>query len=265
MIVSLLQPIVSDSKQKNLEQVLALIDLAALHDHTDLVVLPELWNTPFINKEILKHQDEWDDYIQPLQQAAKSLSIWIIAGTLPRKENDLLYNSCAVIDANGEIVGIADKTHLLEVHTTNHTYDEKDVFTDGNQFKSFLTPWGKIGILICMDNRFPEAARTIAQDCFMIAAPCGFNDKVGPIHWDALFKTRAMENQIFYLAANPAKQNYATYTSYGHSLVVGPDGKIVDQLDENPGVLSVEIDPKQVDQIRKRTPYWDLRRKDLYS
>lgn len=264
MIVSLLQPLVLDSKQKILEQVLSLIELAALRDHTDLVVLPELWNTPFINAEILKHQDEWDDYIHPLQQIAKSFSIWIVAGTLPRQEEGKLYNSCATINSDGEIVSIADKTHLLEVHTSKHTYYEKDVFTPGNQLKTFLTPWGRIGILICMDNRFPEAARTIAKDCFMIVAPCGFNDKVGPIHWNPLFQARAMENQVFYLATNPAKKSYATYTSYGHSLVVGPDGKILDQLDEKPGLLTIEIDPKQVDQIRKRTPYWDLRRTDLY-
>lgn len=264
MIVSLLQPIVFHSKQKNLEQVLSLIELAAKRDHADLVVLPELWNTPFINEEILKHQNEWNDLIPPLQHIAKSLGIWIVSGTLPRQEEGKLFNSCAVINADGDIVEIADKTHLLEVHTSKNTYDESDVFSPGNQFKTFLTPWGKIGILICMDNRFPEAARMIAKDCFMIVAPCGFNDKVGPIHWNALFQTRAMENQVFYLATNPAKESYATYTSYGHSLAVEPNGKILDQLDENFGLLTIEIDPKQVDTIRKRTPYWDLRRTDLY-
>lgn len=264
MIVSLLQPIVYNSPQKNLSQALSLIQLAAKRDHADLVILPELWNTPFINEEILKHQDEWDDYIHPLQEIAKSLSIWLVAGTLPRKENEKLYNSCAIINSDGQIVEIADKTHLLEVHTSKNSYYEKDVFAPGKQLKSFLTPWGRIGILICFDNRFPETARAIAQDCFMIVAPCGFNDKVGHIHWDSLFKTRAMENEVFYCALNPAKETYDTYSSYGHSFAIGPDGKIIDQLTQEPGILTIEIDPKQVDIIRARSPFWNLRRKDLY-
>ncbi len=98
----------------------------------------------------------------------------------------------------------------------------------------------------------------------MIVAPCGFKDKVGPIHWNPFFQTRGMENQVLYLATNPAKKTYATYTRYEHSLVVGQDGKILDQLDEKQGLLTIEIDPKQVEQIRKRTPYWELRRTDFY-
>lgn len=264
MIVSLIQPIVSAMPAENLEQVCSLIRGAANVDHADMVVLPELWNTPFINADILKHQDEWPYYIPPLQVLARSLSIWIIAGTLPRKDGENLYNSCAIINDQGEIVEIADKTHLLQVRTKKNAYRESAVFTPGDQLKTIHTPWGKIGVLICFDNRFPETARSIAQDCFMIVAPCGFNDKVGPLHWDALFKTRSMENEVFYCAVNPARAEYSTYSSYGHSLITGPDGRILKQLDDKPGILTLEIDPDQVEKIRTRSPFWNLRRPELY-
>ncbi|MGM9961368.1 MAG: nitrilase-related carbon-nitrogen hydrolase [Allobaculum sp.] len=264
MIVSLLQPVVSDTPSENLKQVCDMICHTANLDHTDLVILPELWNTPFINEDILKHQDEWEYYIPALRILARFFSIWIIAGTLPRKDEEQLYNSCAIINDQGEIVETADKTHLLEVHTRKNTYRESDVFTPGDVLKTIQTPWGRIGILICFDNRFPETARAIAHDCFMIAAPCGFNDKVGPLHWDALFKTRSMENEVFYCAVNPARAEYSTYSSYGHSLITGPDGRILKQLDDKPGILTLEIDPDQVEKIRTRSPFWNLRRPELY-
>lgn len=264
MIISLIQPVVGDQKEDNLAQIQNLIE-KAICDKTDMIVLPELWNTPFINEEILIHQDEWDYFIPALCALAREHNVWIIAGTLPRREQENLYNSCAVINNHGKIIEIADKTHLLEVHTHKNTYREGDVFTPGSKLKAIQTPWGKIGILICLDNRFPETARYLAKDCIMIAAPCGFNDKVGPVHWRALFKTRAMENEVFYCAVNPAKASYSTYSSYGHSLIAGPDGKVIAQMDEKPGVMSVEIDPDQVTKIRTRSPFWDLRRPDLYS
>lgn len=264
MKLAIVQNEVSENKAENLEQVLALIEKAA-SQKADLILLPELWNTPFINSSIQNHADEWDDLIPPLQEAARKHGLWILAGSLPRKDGNRLYNSCAVINDKGEIIAIADKTHLLEVHTTKHAYYESGVFTPGKALCKVDSPWGKIAVLICYDNRFPEAARTLCSDCFLLAAPCGFNEKVGQKHWQPLFQTRAMENQVFAAAANPAGKDYGSYKSYGHSQIVDPDGVLLGQLDEKCGLLLADLDPSKVQRIRQRSPFWKIRRTDLYS
>lgn len=265
MIASLIQCLVTDDKNQNLENVLIQIESAVAESQAGLVILPELWNSPFINERIKAHIEEWNILIPALCAKAKELGIWIIAGTIPRSENGRTWNSCAVIDNNGKIIAIADKSHLLEVHTAKHSYYESEVFTPGNSLCKVDTPWGKIGILICFDNRFPEAARLLAKDCVLLVCPCGFNEHVGKKHWHPLFQTRAMENEIFVAAVNPAAHDYGTYRSYGHSMIVDPDGQIAAELGPEPGNLAYEFDFSQVDQIRKRSPFWKIRRTDLYS
>ena len=95
--------------------------------------------------------------------------------------------------------------------------------------------------------------------------PAAFNKEVGNAHWDALVKTRAMENQIFICASNPASKEYPTYTSYGHSCIVNPFGIIQSQLDEKEGVLFGDIDLNEIAKIRRRMPFWDIRRDDIYD
>lgn len=263
MLVSILQSEVFHERADNEKEILSLLDQAGAIG-ADLVLLPELWNTPFINDEILEHDSEWEAWISLLSRKAAELSVWIVGGTLPRKTKDGLYNSCVILDDHGQTAAIADKTHLLEVHTSKHIYREADVFRPGDHLCRVQTPWGKIAVLICFDNRFPEAARSLCEDCFALFAPCGFNEKVGAKHWQPLFQTRAMENEVFVFAANPAARKYKTYSSYGHSLAVSPDGVILGKLGSEPGLLNIEISPDEVEQIRRRSPFWRLRRTDLY-
>lgn len=264
MIVSILQSEVSDDRKQNEKEILRRLDQAAAQG-ADLVLLPELWNTPFINSVILEHSQEWAFWMTLLCQQARKLKLWIVAGTLPCQEENRLYNRCALISDHGELIACTDKTHLLEVHSARHDYYEADVFTPGNRLCKADTPWGRIAVLICYDNRFPEAARSLCQDCFALFAPCGFNEAVGRKHWKPLFQTRAMENEVFVFAANPARKEYGSYTSYGHSMAVSPDGLLLGELGDEPGVLSVEINPEEVSAVRFRSPFWALRRTDLYS
>lgn len=264
MRIALIQPEVSNDFQTNLNHIRSLLNTAS-DSHPDLVLLCELFNTPFINANIPEHSGEWDAWMNLFSSFCKEHGIWMIAGSLPRKEGDALYNSCAILNDQGEIVSIADKSHLLEVHTSRHTYRESDVFEPGDHFCKVHSPWGNIGVLICFDMRFPEAARSLCSDCFLLAAPCGFNAAVGAKHWQPLMQTRAMENEVFVCAVNPAGKDYGSYSSYGHSLCVSPDGVVMAEMGSEPGVLVVEIDEKQVEQIRTRSPFWKLRRTDLYQ
>lgn len=264
MRISLIQPLVTDDFKTNLQTIQSMLE-QAIENKPDLIALCELFNTPFINDRILDHADEWSAWMDLFSSFSRHHHVWIIAGTLPRKSGSSLYNSCAIFNDQGELIEIADKTHLLEVHTPKHIYRESDVFCAGDHLCKVETPWGKLAILICFDLRFPEAARSLCEDCFMLVAPCGFNAAVGAKHWEPLIRTRAMENEVFVCAINPAAHDYGSYSSFGHTLAVSPDGVILGQLGGEPGILMMEIDEKQVEQIRSRSPFWSLRRPELCS
>ncbi len=263
MIVSLVQPEVSDDLRQNLEQISSMITQAA-KEGAQLVVLPELWNTPFINAKILEHADDFPIIIDALKQLSARLHLWIIAGTIPLKREGHLYNACLVFNDKGELEARADKLHLLEVHTSKNDYYEADVFTPGNRLVKVDTPWGAIGLVICFDMRFCEIPRLLSKDCFCLAAVCGFNENAGRKHWQPLMQTRAMENEVFVLALNPACADYGSYRSYGHSMAVSPDGQVLASLDSKVGILTLEINPDDVARIRKRSPFWNVRRTDLF-
>jgi len=98
----------------------------------------------------------------------------------------------------------------------------------------------------------------------LVIVPGAFNMTTGPAHWELLFRSRALDNQIFMLGASPARDPQASYVAYGHSLAVSPWGNVLAQLDERSGILMVELDLTQVDEVREALPVWKQRREDLY-
>lgn len=264
MKAALVQMKISDDLSENLASLQRLCHQAA-EENADLVILPELWNTPFINDRIVFHAAEAGQLEQALSDLARDLHLWIIGGSLPVEENGRLYNRCLVFDDQGHLAAQADKNHLLEVHTERHVYRESDVFTPGESLCTFDSPWGRIALLICFDIRFPEAARLVCQDVFLLAVPAGFNASVGPKHWQPLLQVRAIENEVFVAGVNGAAAQYGPYASYGHSMAIGPDGSILEKMGSEEGLACVQLQPQQCAAIRRRSPYWDLRRLDLYD
>lgn len=262
MKIAMIQSTASDSLQENLAQVLEGLDQSA---GCDLAVLPEFWNTPFENAAILRHAGEWKQILALLQKKAAELHLWIVSGTLPVEENEKLYNRAFVISSSGEIISHTDKLHLLEVCTRHHHYREADVITPGNSLCVFDAPWGKTGVLICMDIRFPEAARLLGQECVLLVVCAGFNAAVGAKHWQPLLQARAIENELFVCGVNTGPAGYSGYTSWGHSMTVSPDGEIAAQADDDALCTICEINPEEAAVVRRRSPYWNLRRSDLYT
>lgn len=263
---------VTGDLETNLSKALVQIEQAAALG-ADLILFGELWNTPFIHENIRAHAHDSKVILPAFSRAARENGIWILAGTIPLFHEDKnrsggeksLYNTCLVFNDQGEIVAQADKLHLLEVHTRKNDYRESEVFTPGDALVRFASPWGNIAIAICFDVRFPEVCRLLCEDCFLLAVCAGFNVHAGKKHWAPLIQTRAMENEVFVLAANPAHADYGSYQSYGHSMAVSPDGQILAALNSEEGLLLVDIDPDQVQKIRHRSPFWSLRRLDLYD
>ena len=143
----------------------------------DILVLCEMWNCPYHN-DALKTAYLRHDGLEALKNVAKSNKIWIVAGSIADK-----YNRCYILNSAGNIVCSYDKTHLFEFH--NHQdYCEKEVFIPGNHLQCFDTPWGKCGILLCYDIRFPEVSRILAQNGAQILfCPAAFNEQATKKHW----------------------------------------------------------------------------------
>ena len=241
-----------------------LLNLNQLNDipKCDILVLCEMWNCPYHNDILKNSYKRHSESLNKLIQIAKENHIWVIGGSIGVKENNSIYNRCYIINDLGEIICTYDKTHLFQLNE----YTEADIFAPGNHFQTFDTPWGKCGILLCYDIRFPEVARFLSKKgAKLLFCPAAFNEKVTPTHWDLFIKARALENEVFVCGVAPAKYAYKTYVSGGHSKIVNPFGDVIKELGDTPETSIVDINLEEVDKARKRMPYWKIRRSDLYE
>lgn len=262
MKIAMLQIQVQEDVKDNLNQVQSLA-IQSRKEGADILVLPEMWNCPYINEQIKKSVSSYDLCKELLQTLSDKLRCIIVGGTIAHKIEDKIYNECLIFD-HGKLIASYAKTHLFEVHTKKD-YQEKDVFTPGDHLQTFDTRWGKMGVLICYDIRFPEVARLLAiKGTRIIFCPAAFNKSVTLQHWIPLFQVRAMENQVFMVGVNPAHYQYDTFESYGHSIITDPFGKICYQMDEKEPYSITDIDLERIDSIRQRMPFWKIRRNDLY-
>ncbi len=256
MKIALIQSYVDKDVAKNIENMA--IQLSQCKE-ADIVLLPEMWTVPYENKAMkasIVYQSEAMDLLQKMSHQNHQR---IIGGTMAEKAGSSIYNTCFVYD-KGQLVTSYRKMHLMHFHG-RIDYTEADVFRPGDQFCVV----DHMGILVCYDIRFCEQARILAQHgAKILFVPAAFNQAVGKAHWDILCRTRALENEVFLCAVNPA-YTYQNYTSYGHSMIVDPNGQKIMEMDEKPGIAMADIDLSQIDRIRQRMPFWQIRRTDLYT
>lgn len=264
MKIGIIQVKVDTNIEKNIQFVQESIQ-SCINQNADIIVLPEMWNTPYHNDMILNSIKFHDQCFNFLLEQSKKYNILLVGGTIARQEVDKVYNTCHIFE-NGKEICRYDKMHLFEVCTpTNRIYRESDVFTPGNQIKTFESRLGKFGILICYDIRFPELPRLLSKNgAKIIFCPAAFNQSVGKNHWQPLLQTRAMENEVFFVGVNPQVYTYNTFTAYGHSIVTNPFGKVVHDANQQNHVV-IDIDINEVEKIRKQMPFWQIRREDIYE
>lgn len=205
-----------------------------------------------------------------LARQAKTLGMWIVGGSLPlarRPEGSAIQNrvraACLVFDDHGQEVARYDKIHLFDavVEDSHGQYRESDTFEPGDQVVTVDTPVGKLGLAICYDLRFPELFRLLReQGADWVCLPSAFTWQTGDAHWHALIRARAIENQIWMVAAGQGGQNSERRRTYGHSLICDPWGSVVSELAEGPGVVAAELDAERLAQLRKQMPVWSHRR-----
>ncbi len=234
--------------------------LKAVKQNTDFILTPEVSSIISLNKkQLLKVCTSMskDIYLNRIRKLAKKYKKWILVGSLIIKiPKNKLVNRSVLIDKNGKIKTYYDKIHMYDVTLSKkEQYFESKTFTAGNKIKSFKLPWGKIGLTICYDLRFPNLYRKLSKaGSVFLSIPSAFTETTGKKHWHSLLKARAIENFCYIFAPAQGGRHYDGRKTFGHSLIISPDGKILKELNKKEGVISADIDPSIPKKLRLIIP-----------
>ncbi|MFZ2451839.1 MAG: carbon-nitrogen hydrolase family protein [Methylovulum miyakonense] len=233
-----------------------------------LVVLPEnfaLMGLHELDKLKVKEVDGTGPIQDFLAAVAKQWSVWIIAGTIPvaGDADDKVRAACLVYDDNGGRVARYDKVHLFDVSVpgTDEVYRESASIEAGQGRVIVDTPFGRIGLAVCYDLRFPEFFRTMSQqDVDILVFPAAFTAETGAAHWEVLLRARAIENLCYVIAPNQGGVHGNGRKTFGHSMVIDPWGQVLACVEQGPGFAIAGIDPNRLDQVRGAFPVLNHRR-----
>jgi len=234
----------------------------AVESGAELIVLPENFAIMGLTEadKVGLCEKEGDGPIQAfLSQQAKDNGVWIVGGTIPLESGDenRVRAACLLFDAAGKQVARYDKIHLFDVmlEENKESYIESETIEAGDSCVVVDTPFGRLGIAICYDLRFPELFRALLdQGVEIIAVPSAFTAITGRAHWETLVRARAIENLSYVIAAAQGGYHVNGRETYGDSMIVDPWGGVLDRLPNGSGVISVEIDPTRLAQTRQNFP-----------
>ena len=230
--------------------------------NSKLVVLPENFAMmPESDSEFLTNSEtEGSGPIQDfISEKARIYKLWVIAGTIPiRTDNPKKVTSTTfVYNDMGEVVTRYDKVHLFDVELPNsdESYNESEVFQNGNDLKVVKTPAGVIGLAICYDLRFPELFRLQkSHNVEILVIPSAFTEQTGKVHWETLVKARAIENLCYVVTSCQDGYHISGRQTHGNSMIVNPWGQIMSRLSSGSGFIESEIDIKKLNSIREKFP-----------
>ena len=254
-VIALQKKTYSDPGQ-NRDAVKAMLDSYSGPD-PDFVVLPEIFTCPYDNKCFPQFAESGEgETYRFLANLARERKAYVIGGSIPELEEGKIYNTSYIFDRGGKLIGRHRKIHLFDIDVPGGQYfRESDVLSPGDSVTVFDTEFGKMGVCICFDIRFPEMFLEMRKmGVRMVFVPAAFNMTTGPAHWEVLFRSRAMDQQIYMLGCSPARNAEASYIAYGHSILTDPWGRVVRELDEREGILRAEVDLDYVDAVRQQIP-----------
>jgi len=226
----------------------------------DYVLTPEMTNIIESKRERLMAaivDEESDPTLAALREAARAHRIFVHIGSLAVKASpDKAANRSFLIDRSGEIVARYDKIHMFDVDLVGgESYRESRSYRPGELAVVADLPWGRLGVTICYDLRFPALYRALAESgASFFSIPSAFTRPTGEAHWHVLLRARAIENGCFVFAAAQGGKHESGRETFGHSLIVDPWGKILAEGATEPGVILAEVDPAEVAAARARIP-----------
>jgi predicted amidohydrolase len=188
---------------------------------------------------------------------ARETGAWMLAGSLTiLRDDDKLANRSYLIDPKGQVRAQYSKIHMFDVTLPNgETYRESNAYTPGEAAVLAELPWGRLGMTICYDMRFPHLYRDLAkQGADFLTVPSAFTRPTGRAHWEVLLRARAIETGCFVIAAAQCGEHAGGRTTYGHSLIVAPWGEVLCEGGELPGVVTATIDTDRIAEARGRVP-----------
>jgi predicted amidohydrolase len=250
----------------NLQQVSELIRRAR-GAGADLIMTPEVSN--FIEsgrrrRDKARHEAD-DPFLAGMRELARETGAWILVGSLvidpagePGAEasEERLANRSFLIDAQGAIVARYDKIHMFDIDLPGgESYRESNAYRPGGRSVVAETPWGRLGMTVCYDLRFPHLYRALAQaGADFLAVPSVFTVPTGTAHWHVLLRARAIENGCFVFAPAQWGEHAGGRRSYGHSLIVDPWGEVLADRGEETGIITAQIDPARIAKARGMVP-----------
>jgi deaminated glutathione amidase len=192
-----------------------------------------------------------------LSGLAREHALWLVGGTLPvaTAQAERVLNRCCVWAPDGSAAAHYDKLHLFSFDNGRESYDEGRTLQAGSQPVALQVGPLRVGLSICYDLRFPELYRALMQPpCDVLCVPAAFTHTTGQAHWELLLRARAVENQCYVLAAAQGGTHPNGRRTWGHSMVVGPWGEVLDVLDEGEGFVIAPVDPARLQQVRAQLP-----------
>jgi predicted amidohydrolase len=264
--IALIQMTSSDTPSENLETLRAMLGEAAAGG-AEFVLTPEVTNCVSLSRarqrEVLRREAD-DPTLAAMREEAARRGLWLLIGSLALKGEDeadgRFVNRSFLIAPSGEIAARYDKIHMFDVEIGGtENFRESEGFRPGDRAVLAETPFGRVGLSICYDLRFPALYRALAKaGAEILTVPAAFSPVTGAAHWEVLVRARAIENGCFVLAPaqcglHPAREGRQRRT-WGHSLAVGPWGEVLVDAGAAPGVVFAEIDREKVAKARRRVP-----------
>ncbi|MCB0857899.1 MAG: carbon-nitrogen hydrolase family protein [Solirubrobacterales bacterium] len=253
-------------RARNLEVAGDLVRAAAA-ERAEFIVLPEKWPLLADGQTLSEGAESLEgEAISAARGWASELGVHLLAGSFTRSTGGMPTNSSVLISPTGEIVATYDKIHMFDVEAGGVEYRESDHETAGDTITAAYLGGQRLGMTICYDLRFPELYRALLDlGATLYSVPSAFTAATGKDHWEVLLRARAIENQAFVLAANQVGTASPSYDSWGHSMIVGPWGEVLAEIDSGEGFACADLDFEQQAEIRAKLPAVRHRRTHLFK
>ncbi len=243
-----------------------------------MIVLPECFNSPYGCQYFPSYAEtllpspptaEQSPSYHALSALAKETSTYLIGGSIPEyvPSTKKYHNTSLVFSPSGELLATHRKVHLFDIDIPGKiSFHESEVLSPGNKVTIIDIPeYGKIGLAICYDIRFPELATIAARkDAFLLVYPGAFNMTTGALHWSLQARARAMDNQVYVALCSPARDMDASYNAWGHSMVTDPNAHVLVEAGESEEIVYAELEAGKIEETRKGIPLYSQRRFDVY-
>ncbi len=229
-------------------------------DGADFIAFPECVAMMEMGRErtlAKAHPEETHPALAAFRALAGELGVWLLGGSLAvRLEEDRVANRSYLIDPSGKAIASYDKIHMFDVDLDGgESYRESATYRPGGNLTLADTPWGRLGMTVCYDLRFPQLYRDLAHaGATLLSVPSAFTRPTGVAHWEVLLRARAIENGAYVFAPAQCGEHPYGRRTWGHSLIVDPWGTVLADGGEVPGYVIAEIDPAKVDEVRRSLP-----------